>query len=235
MKQANLLFRYQTLDDMLLKYNKQKEESDKRKKLLKLKKYLIIQNRKLKSITSEVDDKNKVYRKISSVVEDLTYNLKGDHERLYSGEISDIKQLEHLQNNAERYKREINNKEEELINLIDQIKVMEDNINKIRVKMAKGKKEYMKINKLHKQEMGTINSKIDEIKDEMEKVEKKIEPELLKRYKNARKFKKIVVAKLKQNKCSGCNMTIPFALIDKLKNEDEIVECETCGRVICIE
>ena len=40
------------------------------------------------------------------------------------------------------------------------------------------------------------------------------------------------LAEVKEGKCSGCNMALPSLTIRKLVNEDMILECENCGRML---
>jgi len=40
------------------------------------------------------------------------------------------------------------------------------------------------------------------------------------------------MARLIGDQCGGCNTSQPSALLRKIKSGTEIVECETCGRMI---
>jgi hypothetical protein len=35
--------------------------------------------------------------------------------------------------------------------------------------------------------------------------------------------------------CSGCNMSVPLEHINRLKSRDEILECSSCGRILCLD
>jgi predicted nucleic acid-binding Zn-ribbon protein len=42
------------------------------------------------------------------------------------------------------------------------------------------------------------------------------------------------VARLNNDRCSGCNMQLPSSVIGSLKVNGNIVECDSCGRIIYI-
>lgn len=59
-----------------------------------------------------------------------------------------------------------------------------------------------------------------------------IDPALLEHYASIRKHIIPPMARLMGDQCSGCNTSQPSALLRKIKSGSEIVECETCGRMI---
>ena len=59
-----------------------------------------------------------------------------------------------------------------------------------------------------------------------------IDPKLLEHYNTIRKHIVPPMARLIGDQCSGCNTSQPSALLRKIKSGSEIVECETCGRMI---
>lgn len=59
-----------------------------------------------------------------------------------------------------------------------------------------------------------------------------IDPKLLEHYNIIRKHILPPMARLIGDQCSGCNTSQPSALLSKIRSGSEIVECETCGRMI---
>ena len=59
-----------------------------------------------------------------------------------------------------------------------------------------------------------------------------IDPNLMEHYNSIRKHILPPMARLIGDQCSGCNTSQPSALLRKIKSGTEIVECETCGRMI---
>ena len=59
-----------------------------------------------------------------------------------------------------------------------------------------------------------------------------VDPAYMERYKNVREQRFPVMAKLNNDQCSGCNMSLPSAIAKQIAGSDEIVECENCGRIL---
>ena len=67
---------------------------------------------------------------------------------------------------------------------------------------------------------------------EMETVERQVDPTFLAKYKRARVHHSIPVVPVVNEKCSGCNMSLPMAVIKKLTSQETVLECENCGRIL---
>ena len=60
-----------------------------------------------------------------------------------------------------------------------------------------------------------------------------IEPALMEHYKRIKKHITPPLSRLVNGQCSGCNTSLPSAVLHRVRNaSDEIVECESCGRMI---
>ena len=58
-----------------------------------------------------------------------------------------------------------------------------------------------------------------------------VDPALLEEYNTIKKRISPPVARLTHGQCSGCNTSLPSAVLSRIKN-GSVVECETCGRMI---
>ena len=65
----------------------------------------------------------------------------------------------------------------------------------------------------------------------MKALEGSVEADLLAEYTAIKKHITPPVARLQYGQCSGCNTSLPSAILSKIKN-GSLVECETCGRMI---
>ena len=58
-----------------------------------------------------------------------------------------------------------------------------------------------------------------------------MDPALLEEYNTIKRRISPPVARLTHGQCSGCNTSLPSAILSKIKG-GALVECETCGRMI---
>ena len=98
---------------------------------------------------------------------------------------------------------------------------------------AKEKREALKVQNREKNQSG--EPQLEELKKQMAKLEKEIEPAKLSRYKALKQDGIFpVIVPLVDNRCGGCRMVLSNAAMDKIK-VNGIHECEQCRRLIYIE
>ena len=57
----------------------------------------------------------------------------------------------------------------------------------------------------------------------------------MQRYRRAKQHHGVPVVKVEAGKCSGCNMSLPMAVLKRLAVQGTIIECENCGRLLYAE
>ena len=62
---------------------------------------------------------------------------------------------------------------------------------------------------------------------------KPVEAAYMERYETIKRHSVPPLAKLNGDQCTGCNMSLPSAVTRKIK-AGELIECETCGRLLVI-
>lgn len=98
---------------------------------------------------------------------------------------------------------------------------------------AKEKRENLKIETTEKTEQSA--PQIDDLKKQMSKLEKEIEPAKLAKYKALKQDGIFpVIVPLVDKRCGGCRMELSTAALDKLKSSG-VHECEQCRRLIFVE
>lgn len=85
------------------------------------------------------------------------------------------------------------------------------------------------------------HGKVVYLEDKIKLMEKKIrklrriaDPELLILYDKKRQNIEIVFAAAKNGICTGCQMSLPSSLVERIR-PDTIIECDCCGRILYVE
>lgn len=98
---------------------------------------------------------------------------------------------------------------------------------------AKEKREALKTESSEKSQSN--EPQLEELKKQMAKLEKEIEPAKLNKYKSLKQDGIFpVIVPLVDKRCGGCRMELSNATLDKLK-ANGVHECEQCRRLIYIE
>ncbi|RKD34716.1 zinc ribbon domain-containing protein [Thermohalobacter berrensis] len=168
-------------------------------------------------------------------VEQLNFQLKENEKKLYSGKVSNIDQLSHMQKESERTKEEIQNVENEILELMEDTdnlkKEIEENENKYK-SLKKELDETIKKYDILKEE---LEQKIKEKEKEIKILSGKIEKDLLNKYLKLKEKKGKAIVKISGDRCTGCHMSVPLSIISKLKSKKVIVTCDNCGRILYYE
>lgn len=233
MNKLDALLNYQEADAKLMEYENKLRNSPARQKLLQVKNYLLEQQEKWKQFEKETFQRQARYEKLKEYYDQATVEFKEIEEKYLEAskdtkEDLDIirRQYENIQNSLAKLRRE-------LVKVIKEMNDSEQMVVKMYNSVNSAKKEFTELKDIHQKEL-------DDAKDDMEKAKKavltagkKVDKELLERYSKVRKTKPNPVALVVEDKCGGCNMELPYLTLSKIKeNNDIIVECENCGRIL---
>ena len=94
--------------------------------------------------------------------------------------------------------------------------------------------EYTRLKAGYDKEFEKQTARLEELKQERADAAQGIDEAYMERYKAIRSQRFPVLASLRNDQCSGCNMSLPSAVAKQLQGSDEIVECENCGRILYI-
>jgi len=199
-------------------------------------KELDMKNGNLKSKYHDLEKKikkNKVkINKYESLLNQYNYTIKEIEKDLYNGDIKDLKQLEHLNEEKEKALDTINNLELDIIfmlekeeNAIRELKYIDKKLNETDFEL-KEMAEELEFRKKH------LSTNIEKELDAIKKLEKNINTEALAKYNHIRKTKITAIVPIKDSICTGCNMRIPTYLLKPIKEKKELIYCENCGRIL---
>lgn len=185
---------------------------------------------KLKSNQKRIEEKLK---ESNLRLNDYNLKIKEIEKSLYNGQIGDLKQLEYLSSENSKLKEIIDITETEVLGFMNEVEDMNNELLEMEKALDDIKDKSNKLKEQYKITREDLESKVHLEEKEISTLENKIDLSLLNKYNAIRKSKKTGMAEVKDSICSGCNMLIPIALIDKLNSQSEIICCENCGRILC--
>ena len=101
----------------------------------------------------------------------------------------------------------------------------------VRMEAANAKKAFDQLKVEYEEESQSKKAELDEQRARAKALVDSVDPALLEEYNTIKKRISPPVARLTYGQCSGCNTSLPSAVLSKIKN-GSLVECETCGRMI---
>lgn len=233
MDQLHLLWEYQQADVEADKMEASIKRSATRQKLVKYRDYLLEQQNVMKRIEGEVftmADRLEALKDAIRMTEDqlrsLQSKLESDAPTTSAGVQQFISDAKRFQNNIAAYEQEIKRIRKDAS---DRERQQHD----VKVRAAKAKAEFDKLKVAYDAEYKEKSKEVEALRAAAAEKAKPIEPEFMERYKTIKLHSVPPLARLYGDQCGGCNMALPSAISHKIK-AGELVECETCGRLLII-
>lgn len=235
MQQIKVVWQLQEYDTRLLEISNNVKSINEKLKLEDLKTKISETRFDLDNKRTQIEvDKMKIQRNTHKLNQ-YKFEIEEINKTLYSGETNDVKKLTRLQEEEKELKDKYGNIETDTINLMD--KVENDDIDVINIENEHNR-IIQKINDLevkYKDELNKLKSECENINEQKKELIKNIDDDLFKRYETIKEKKSKPIALVKNDICSGCHMDIPLYIISKLKKNDEIINCDNCGRIILLK
>ena len=145
---------------------------------------------------------------------------------------ADLEAVRALLAEVARCRDTINNYEAEMRRMV---KDSADHANRqrtCRLEAARAKQEFDQLKSSYDVELKEQKAKLDAQRAVAQEKAQGIDAKLMEEYNVIKKHITPPMAKLIGDQCGGCNTSLPSAVLRKIKSGTEMIECETCGRMI---
>ena len=223
------ILEYQALDEKLSKMIRDFESLPERDSLNKLVHLVRDNQAKLIEVNEQAKKTISLFEKTKSDYE----NIKNQIEQLSSksSSFSDEERNKAIEK-LEKFTLDLSSIERSLSTQVESIKSILSSFENYKKNIIIYKQKYKEAKEkcaLLEQEFAP---KIKELKDSLAKLEKNVDPKVMLKYKQLKQDLPLpVIIENNGSSCGGCSMSIPAALMTKLK-ERGFIECEQCRRII---
>ena len=230
MSQVDLLYRLQQIDDEIRESKKrltevvllQKESS----KLINARQRTVIAGDELHKWRGQQTDLN---LELTS----LTDKAEREETRLYSGTVTNTKELTDIQHELESLGRRRTILEDELIEAMILVEETQEEDETARSELADVEATWLQEQEDLKIEQAELVNRINELTVLRKQQLGLMTAGSITAYENAiRRAGSSAVVLLKNGRCRGCQVTVPVNLI-KNADEGKLVNCDSCSRILC--
>jgi len=158
--------------------------------------------------------------------------LKALTDRFETNPPEDLEGIRALLAEVNRCKDNIVSYENEMKRMVKESNDYETRQRSIRHEAAKARAECEQLKGQYEKDQPAKKAALDAQRNAVKAKAEGIDAALMERYMTIRKHILPPMARLMGDQCSGCNTAQPSALLRKIRSEGDIVECETCGRLI---
>lgn len=233
MDQLHLLWDYQQADMEADKMEASIKRSPTRQKLVKYRDYLLEQQNVMKRITGEVAAMADRLEALKDAVAMTENQLKSLQTKIENDPPQDSESAQQFIADVRRFQNNLTTYEQEIRRIRKDAGDRERLQHDVKVRAAKAKGEFDKLKVDYDAEYQEKSKELTALKAVAAEKAKGIEQDLMDRYQNIKRRSVPPLAQLYGDQCGGCNMSLPSAVSRKIK-AGELVECETCGRLLIV-
>lgn len=235
MTRLEALLLYQKADLKKQETENAVKNTESRQKMAKLHKLLKEQQANIQKLTDEVEALQLSLARLIAQQEKQAHELEvniDELENLQNDEECTAAEMTEFRQDVDTLGKELMRIEKDVKTLTQQIDEKIEQFQRTRTLAGKAKKDYDQVKAVCEVEKNDSISEITRCEKEIADRARQVDPRLLEKYKRARLHHSQPVVAVVNGKCSGCNMSLPMAVIKKLAGQDEVMECENCGRIL---
>lgn len=154
-------------------------------------------------------------------------------KQLYSGSVSNPRQLSDLQGEVDMLGREIGKIEDEMLELLELLESTGASITQKEAQLAELKEQLAKVRSDSASTEDRLKGEISELETQRRESAAKIDPPLLRRYEQIRvRAGNVGIVNITGSMCPACRIALPSETIKEAKAGRVGLTCDNCGRLL---
>ena len=207
-------------------------QSANRQKLIKQRDFLKDQQTNMKKLENDVVVLQDRLAAVQDEAKRLEKVLEGLAQELKDNPPASAEDAQKQAEAAQKLLETLTRYEQELQKMRKDADTKDRQQKEIRVRAAKTKVEFDQLKVEYDKELKIDTAKLQEMRAKTEQEARKIDPQLLAKYRSIKQHCTPPMAKLVNGQCSGCFMSLPSATLLDIRSGDRIVECDNCSRIL---
>ena len=231
MEQFEALWAYQTEDIKADAIAQSIRRSPTRQKLEKARDYILDRQKQYKQIEEDITAMADRKDVIAQAMDRASRQLEELQTRYDQNPPQTQEDVKALLSDVSRCRDTIRQYEKEISHIVKETESNDKLQRSVRLEAANAKKSFDQLKAEYEEESRSRKSELDAQREKAKELVSQVDPALLEKYETIKRHISPPVARLTYGQCSGCNTSLPSAVLSRIKN-GTLVECETCGRMI---
>ena len=172
-------------------------------------------------------------RSIDRAIEDLQTRLGRTQERMYSGSIKSVKEMEAAEEERANTERDIAENEDSLL----EVMVRADDVDET---LAKGRQFVKRLEDQRSADVAGLTAKAEETRSSLDELTPRrdstwdaISAPVLHRYETLRSSRGgAAIARVERGMCSGCRVTLSTSEQQRIRSASDPMQCSSCHRIL---
>lgn len=154
--------------------------------------------------------------------------------KLYGGAVTNPREIEGMQGKLKMLEASKARLEDRIIGQMEEIEALESQAKTLGDEIGQAASKLESLKNMRDAKVAEIESEMSDVVKERDALAAKISAGVLARYEQLAKDKGgLAVVPLRDGICGGCHVVLPTFLVARAKPNDQVVRCESCGRILC--
>lgn len=227
-----MLWAYMEEDMKADAINRSIKNSPLRQKLEKIRDYVMDHQKAYKQIEEQVAVMADRKDAIRDALSRQKNQLRSLENKFKTTPPEDAEAAHQMVSEVEKCLKEIKNYEQEMRRMNSESAGFDKRCRDLMIEASNAKKEFDQLKVGYDQETKDLKEKLTAQRKVADHKMIGISDALLNQYNEVKKHVVPPIARLQGSQCSGCNTSLPSAILRKINESTEVIECETCGRML---
>lgn len=166
-------------------------------------------------------------------LEELDHRLKLLEQRLYSGSITNPKELYAVQQETQHLRAQQSRQEEMTLEVMDATDTLREMAKQKSEALQRAEEAWTQFNASSVQRGEQLESKRQEVQARRDLFAGSIDAELLKRYETLKRSKQgRAVSRVEQSSCQWCRVILTPSELQRARVSQDLQQCGNCGRIL---
>lgn len=227
------LYRLQVIDRRLQEVEAALEDQTQLKQLIAMKRREQDQGERLAVLEAKIERFREQILQGEDAIQNHEVKIAEYEKRLYDGTHRGAKELEHLETQVETVRQSRSEMERQILEVMEMVEQFDAEIHTIRVEYDDMVAQCQNVEQELKEYRQKLHTERKQLQGARNRVILTLPSDLYQHYlKVAAQHDGIAVSRVKQNRCSACQMTLSPGVLSRLRLSGEIEYCEFCGRIL---
>lgn len=174
-------------------------------------------------------------RDLELQAEDRRAKIAADEGKLYSGRVTNPKELGSLSDEVAQDKRQLNAVEDKLLDVIERVEETTARARSLEASLAAETREWTAAQDLARSRIAEAERTIDTLNAQKASAASKLSPSDISTYETLRRQKNgLAVAQVQQRTCQACRVSLTPVLEQRARIGTDLIPCHSCGRILFV-
>lgn len=194
---------------------------------------LVAARQALADVQGDLRQQQRSMQELEWDLDKITAKLKELNGKLYGGTVKNPKELGSFEREAQMFKVKKSQTEDKILELMEAVETSHVSLRTAEARFAEVQAAWERSQAALSDERSRCQARLQELGHSRQALVKTLRPEVLDIYEDLRSNKRgRAVAKVEQNTCQGCRITLPSNEVQLARSSPRLVFCSSCGRIL---